>query len=57
MNNKQHLTATPEGGLRKIIQIRASMNKGLSNILSEHFPNLIPMVRPCVELDGNINPY
>nr|YP_009262022.1 LAGLIDADG endonuclease [Chrysoporthe austroafricana]AMX22097.1 LAGLIDADG endonuclease [Chrysoporthe austroafricana] len=54
MNNKQHLTLE---GLNKIIEIRASMNKGLSKILSDNFSNLIPMARPCVELNGTIDPY
>jgi hypothetical protein len=41
MNNKQHLTLE---GLSKIIGIRASMNKGLSETLSLYFPNTIPLL-------------
>lgn len=37
VNNKEHLT---EEGLRKIVSIRASMNKGLSSGLIESFPNI-----------------
>lgn len=54
MNNKQHLTLD---GLSKIIEIRASMNNGLSKTLSDNFSNIIPMVRPSVELNGTVNPY
>ena len=55
LNNKQHLTL--EGlGLSKIISIRASKNKGLSEILSLNFPNTIPAVKPCVEPISIIDP-
>jgi hypothetical protein len=53
MNNKQHLTLE---GLSKIISIRASMNKGLSETLSVNYPNTIPAVKPCVEPISNIDP-
>lgn len=33
-------------GLNKIVSIKASMNKGLSAILIEYFPNFLPTVRP-----------
>lgn len=56
MKNKQHLTASPEG-LSKIIEIRASMNNGLSKTLSDNFSNIIPMVRPSIEFNGTVNPY
>lgn len=46
MKNKQHLTSE---GLTKIISIRASMNKGLSETLYTNFPGIIPAVRPLVE--------
>lgn len=46
MKNKQHLTSE---GLTKIISIRASMNKGLSETLYTNFPGIIPDVRPLVE--------
>lgn len=54
MNNKQHLTLE---GLSLIIGIRASMNNGLSKILSDNFSYITPMVKPCVELNGMIDPY
>jgi len=42
MNNKQHLTTE---GLTKIISIRATINKDLSEILSTHFPDINLPVR------------
>lgn len=54
MNNKEHLT---KEGLTKIISIRASMNKGLSETLYNQFPAIVPVVRPsldsCTILDSN----
>jgi len=44
---KEHLTIT---GLTKIVNIKASMNKGLSSELYKSFPNVIPIERPKVEL-------
>ncbi len=46
MCNKEHLASE---GLTKIISIRASMNKGLSETLLTNFPDIIPVVRPLVE--------
>jgi hypothetical protein len=40
----------------KIISIRASMNKGLSETLSVIFHNTIPAVKPCVEPISIIDP-
>ena len=45
MKNKEHLTME---GLEKIVNLRASMNKGLSNELKVTFPNTIPVQRPLV---------
>lgn len=42
---KEHLT---EAGLKKLISIRASMNKGLSERLNSAFTNVIPETRPDV---------
>lgn len=41
-----HLTVE---GLQEIINIRASLNEGLSDTLKKSFPNTNPMVRPLVE--------
>jgi len=43
INNKEHLT---EVGLRKLISIRASINKGLPERLEVAFSNITPMTRP-----------
>jgi hypothetical protein len=53
MSNKEHVTLK---GLIKIISIRASMNKGLSETLLASFPDIIPVVRPCLERVEGINP-
>jgi len=36
-------------GLQEIVNIRASMNLGLSNSLKTIFPNTIPVARPLIE--------
>jgi hypothetical protein len=46
MNNKQHLN---EKGLIKIISIRASMNKGLTETLKSIFPNIVAAQRPIIK--------
>jgi len=43
---KQHLTID---GLRKIISIKASMNRGLPDGLKKAFPDIIPVSRPLVQ--------
>jgi hypothetical protein len=53
MINKQHLTVE---GLTKIVGIRASMNKGLTEILTTNFPNITPVVRPLVDLRPIVEP-
>lgn len=50
MDKREHLT---EVGLQSIINLRASLNKGLSPSLKEAFPNSVPVLRPLVE-DKNI---
>jgi hypothetical protein len=45
MKRKEHLTAE---GLHKIINIRATINKGLSPLLKEAFPNSVAVSRPKV---------
>ena len=45
IQNKEHLT---KQGLQKIIMIRATINKGLTDQLKTAFPNIIPIERPCV---------
>lgn len=43
---KEHLT---QEGLISIVNIRASLNLGLSGELKEAFPNVVPVKRPLVE--------
>ena len=53
MERKEHLT---DEGLIKIVAIKASMNRGLSENLSVAFPNLVPVMRPRVSNSQTINP-
>jgi hypothetical protein len=53
MNAKEHLTTE---GLRRILAIRASMNKGLTAVLAEAFPNITSVERPTFELPESIDP-
>ena len=53
IDKKEHLTPA---GLQEIINIRASMNKGLTPRLKEFFPNSIPVKRPDIEFDGFLDP-
>jgi len=36
-------------GLIKIVAIKASMNKGLSDELKKAFPTVVPALRPLIE--------
>jgi len=46
MAHKEHMTME---GLENIISIKASMNRGLSQILIEAIPNIMPVDRPKIE--------
>ena len=54
MNRKEHLTLE---GLLKIIAIKASLNLGLSTILKTTFSDIVPVLRPVVQVPQNFNPY
>ena len=55
VNNKAHLTLE---GLEKIVNIKASMNLGLSDTLISEFPGYVPVERPVMNNDNVIlNPY
>jgi len=55
VNRKEHLSIE---GLKKILSLKASMNKGgLSDKLKGALPNIIPVQRPLSELPTNISPY
>jgi hypothetical protein len=45
MSKKEHLT---EAGLYKIVSLKASINKGLSEELQASFPQCIPALRPTI---------
>lgn len=49
---KQHLT---KEGLIKIVELRASLNKGISLELANAFHSIKPVVRPVVQLPENID--
>jgi hypothetical protein len=53
MNSKEHLTPV---GLQKIVNLRASINNGLSPELKEAFPKTQPVTRPAVEYKGIPDP-
>ena len=46
IKNKEHLT---KEGLNKLISIRASMNKGLTDELKAAFPGITPINKPNIE--------
>ena len=52
MKRKEHLT---QEGLIKIIAIKASMNRGLSEKLKSDFRDVVPVERPLVELPQTID--
>jgi hypothetical protein len=55
MHNKQHLNSK---GLNKIISLKSSLNKGLTPLLTTHFPSVCPVERPVRnKFFKNVNPY
>jgi hypothetical protein len=54
MSRKEHLT---NKGLLDIVNIKASLNLGLSEDLKNAFPNVVPKVRPVVELKAIQDPH
>lgn len=53
MQRREHLTAE---GLQKIINIRASLNRGLTPLLLEAFPNTVALARPLLPLSIKLDP-
>ena len=43
-------------GIQAIINIRASLNLGLSEVQKVNFPNTIPVIRPCIPLTEKPHP-
>ena len=54
INKKAHLT---EEGLKNIINIKASMNLGLSNMLKVEFKYFIPEKRPVINTENIPDPF
>ena len=54
IESKEHLTVE---GLKKLITIKASMNKGLSDELKSAFPYIIPVKRPLLQDQEIKDPY
>jgi len=54
MHNKEHLT---NEGLKQIVSIRASLNKGLPPLLIRHFPETVSCERPKVEVPKTLDPF
>jgi hypothetical protein len=52
-NNKTHLTLD---GIKGIVNIKASMNLGLSEKLRLEFPDVIPVDRPLTLIPPKFNP-
>lgn len=51
VNNKAHLTVE---GLNQIVNIKASMNLGLSEMLKSEFAGYTPVERPVINSDNVI---
>ena len=54
IRNKEHLTSQ---GLKKIVGIKASINRSLSEKLTEAFPDFIPVERPRIKTTSIQDPY
>ena len=64
INNKEHLNsafapacagAGQGEGILKLVSIRSSLNLGLTNILKDSFPSIIPEPRPLVLNNENVD--
>jgi hypothetical protein len=53
MNTKEHLTLE---GILKIINIKVSMNLGISETLKSQFTNIFPIDRPIIITKNIPNP-
>ena len=54
IKQKQHLT---QDGLEKIVALKYNLNKGLSDVLVEAFPNILGVPRPHYFFNGIPDPY
>jgi hypothetical protein len=53
ISNKDHLT---EIGFLKVLSYYASINRGASEKVLFHYPNISPANKPTVSLPSNLNP-
>ena len=53
MNSKAHLTLE---GLKQIVNIKASMNLGLSDMLKSEFKGYSPVERPVINSENTPDP-
>lgn len=51
MNNKAHLSIPPKAGLNQIINIKASINLGISDFLKSEFSNFAPVGRQIIKTE------
>jgi hypothetical protein len=59
MNNKDHLSTVASAvveGLNKIINIKASLNLGLSDFLKSEFNEFTPLERPVINTENIPDP-
>jgi hypothetical protein len=54
VENKEHLTID---GLNQIVNLKTSMNLGLSDMLKYKFINHISVIRPTIEGFLNLDPW
>ena len=52
--SKSHVT---QEGLLTLVSLKAALNRGLSETLNIAFPDIIPVMRPEVQLLENIDPF
>jgi len=53
LQRKEHLTSS---GLQAIVNIRATINRGLTLSLKEGFPNTVAVTRPLVATTSQLDP-
>jgi len=54
VNRKEHLTLE---GFIKLLSLKASLNRGLSQSLIDYFPSIEAVTRTLIKIPENINPY
>ena len=54
IKQKKHLT---KEGLEKIVALKCNLNKGLTEVLMESFPNIVAVARPIYNFNGISDPF